>query len=327
MTSRERVISVIERRIPDCVPRTLYGEALGIYNQTTLDLFTQKTGKKPCEVFRMDMRGIPLDGHDFSEEDLARLRNLSTIAEVQDIFDSYPVDTSRSDIKKMRSSIDEIHAAGYPVMVFGKISDVETPFHLRGREQFFEDLGYQEEFLPVLLDRITDIAVHHARMSAETGADIFGIGDDLGSQRSLLISPTLWRELFKPRLKRIVDAVKNAHSNTVFFFHSDGKINEIIPDLIEIGIDILNPIQPEVMDPAEIKREFGKHLVFFGGVSVQHTLPLGTPEDVFNEICLRMETIGKDGGYIMSPSHLLNEDVSWENIVAFFDAADKYGGY
>ena len=327
MSPLERIRTVLNHKIPDKVPRTLYGEAIGYYNQTTLDLFAQKTGEKPSEVFQMDIRGVCLQTPNFSEEDKKQIRNLSTVREVNDIFDSYPVKKCCVAVDKIQPIIDRFHKAGYPVMVVSPVSDAETPFSLRGREQFFMDCGYREEFLPVFLDRITDIAVGNARVAAKVGADIFGIGDDLGSQQGLLISPKTWRELFKPRLKRIIDAVKNTNKETAFFFHSDGKIDEIIPDLIEVGIDILNPIQPEVMNPAEIKRAFGKDLIFWGGISVQYTLPLGKPEDVFNEVKLRMETIGREGGYIMSPSHLINKDVPWENIVAFFEAADKYGRY
>ena len=138
-----------------------------------------------------------------------------------------------------------------------------------------------------------------ARAPALAGADIFGIGDDLGSQRGLLISPALWRELFKPRLKRIVQAVKQPGAATAFFLHTDGQVGEVIPDFIEIGVQILNPIQrqPEVLDPAEMKRLYGQDLIFFGAISVQHTLPFGTPDQVAAEVKLRMETIGAGGGY------------------------------
>ncbi len=327
MTPFERVKAVLSHEIPDRVPRTLYGEAIGTYNQTTLDMFAEKTGRKPSEVFQMDMRGILLRDLDFPEEDRKQMQNLSTVDEVNAIFNAYSVKRPCLEIDDLKLAINKFHKAGYPAMIVSPVSDVETPFALRGREQFFMDLAYQEEFLPVFLDRITDIAVQNAELAAKLGADIFGIGDDLGSQRGLLISPKTWREFFKPRLKRIIDAVKNTNNETAFFFHSDGKIDEIIPDLIEVGVNILNPIQPEVMDPAKIKKDFGKDLIFFGGISVQQTLPFGKPEDIFNEVKLRMETIGKDGGYIMSPSHLVNEDIPWENIAAFFEAADKYGRY
>jgi uroporphyrinogen decarboxylase len=133
--------------------------------------------------------------------------------------------------------------------------------------------------------------------------------------------------LFKPRLKRIITAAKNINPETAFFLHTDGQVSELIPDFIEIGVDILNPIQPEVIDPADVKHRYGSELIFFGAISVQKNLPFGTPQEVAAEVQLRMETIGAGGGYLMTPSHLLNADIPWENIVAFFEAADTYGNY
>ena len=116
--------------------------------------------------------------------------------------------------------------------------------------------------------------------------------------------------------------MENASRGTAFFLHTDGKVDEIIPDSIEIGVDILNPVQPEVMDPATIKELCGDELVFFGGISVQNTLPFGTPQDVANEVKVRTETIGAREGYIMTPSHLINPDTPWGSIVALLEAAE-----
>ena len=143
--------------------------------------------------------------------------------------------------------------------------------------------------------------------------------------------PATWsspvRHIPQPRLKRIIGALKDANRETAFFLHTDGLVTELIPDFIEIGVDILNPIQPEVMDPAQVKRQYGDDLIFFGGISVQRTLPFGTPDDVHDEVKTRMQTIGAGGGYLMTPSHLVNPDIPWENIEAFFAAADQYGNY
>ncbi len=325
MTSRERVLSVLNNQVPDSVPRAIYDVAIGSYNDSTIELFMEKSGKHPSECFRNDIRGkvmMPERNKDFQ-------RTVIEFPEPDDVEKLLtPVITGkRMELNELRNWVAGIHKLGCAAVAISPVSDFETPFSIRGREQFFMDLGYQQEWLPLFLDRVVDGAVADAEIAAKAGADIFGIGDDLGSQRGLLISPDQWRELFKPRLKRIIDAVKNTNPETKFFLHSDGMIIEIIPDLIEIGVDILNPIQPEVMNPAEIKEQFGDKLVFFGAISVQHTLPFGTPEDVFSEVKLRMETIGRNGGYIMTPSHMVNADIPWENIVAFYEAADKYGNY
>ncbi|MDD5596784.1 MAG: uroporphyrinogen decarboxylase family protein [Victivallaceae bacterium] len=326
MSSRERVLAVLNKACPDMVPRALYDVAINTYNESTIAFFKKKTGKHPGECFRQDIRGIrmtPVKGE--NPQIPVRLENPCP-RDIDKLL-SWQISNPRIDFNELKKRVEAIHAIGCAAMAVGMVSDFETAFELRGREQFFIDIACREEWLNFFLDKITDAAVRDAESASRAGADIFGIGDDLGSQKGLLISPVTWRNLFKPRLKRIIDAVHNNSPATRFFLHSDGFIEELIPDFIEIGVDILNPIQPEVMDPAEIKKNYGKKLIFFGAVSVQQTLPLGTPEDVFAEVKLRMETIGCGGGYIMTPSHLLNEDIPWENIAAFFEAADKYGRY
>lgn len=326
MNSLERVRAVLARKIPDAVPRALYDVAIDSYNKTTLEYFQQRCGKHPRDCFRQDLRGVKVMEQPARTPDvLNAIRAIQSVADAQAAMARWR--PPAADIDALRRRVDACHAAGYPAVAVSGISDFETPFGIRGREQFFCDLGYQDEWLPVFLDAITDAAVEQARAAALAGADIFGIGDDLGSQRGLLISPALWRELFKPRLKRIVQAVKQPGANTAFFLHTDGQVGEVIPDFIEIGVQILNPIQPEVLDPAEMKRLYGKDLIFFGAISVQHTLPFGTPDQVAAEVKLRMETIGAGGGYLMTPSHLINADIPWENITAYFDAAERYGRY
>jgi hypothetical protein len=329
MNSLERVRAVLRRQIPDAAPRALYDAAIDRYNDTTLKLFLEKCGKHPRDCFRQDLRGISLG---WDEETKARQKKQApAIREIQNAGQAKKAMAlwrpAPPDVNALRRKINGLHAAGYPAVAVGAVSDFETPFALRGREQFFCDLGYQEEWLSVFLDEITAAAVEQARSAAAAGADIFGIGDDLGSQRGLLISPDDWRALFKPLLKRIIDAAKNTNPETAFFLHTDGQVGEIIPDFIEIGVDILNPIQPEVIDPAKVKSLYGAELIFFGAISVQKTLPFGTPEEVAAEVKLRMETVGANGGYLMTPSHLLNADIPWENIAAFFEAAERYGNY
>ena len=111
------------------------------------------------------------------------------------------------------------------------------------------------------------------------------------------------------------------------FYHSDGDISSIIPELIEIGIDVLNPVQPECLDPAQVKREYGDRLAFWGTISIQRTMPFGTPEDVRQEVRDRVNTVGRSGGLLLAPTHVLEPEVPWENIVALFEAIEEYGKY
>ena len=141
------------------------------------------------------------------------------------------------------------------------------------------------------------------------------------------MSPATWKEWLKDRLKLVIDTAHRENPDVVFVYHSDGDVTEIISELVEVGIDVLNPLQPECMDLGKIKDNFGKQIAFWGGVSVQKTIPFGSPRDVELEVKERIELLGKDGGYLISPSHFIEQEVSLRNVEAFIDAVDKYGSY
>jgi uroporphyrinogen decarboxylase len=141
------------------------------------------------------------------------------------------------------------------------------------------------------------------------------------------MSLPMWRKWFKPRLAKVWAAAKRINPDLLISYHTDGYVEPFIPELIEIGLDVLNPVQPECMDPAEIKSKFGNHLAFFGTIGTQTTLPFGTPDDVRREVKTRIETVGHNGGLVLAPSHLVEPDVPWENLMAFFEAAEQYGNY
>jgi uroporphyrinogen-III decarboxylase len=146
-------------------------------------------------------------------------------------------------------------------------------------------------------------------------------------QDRMIISPQLFREFFKPRYARLFAKWKALNPAVKIAFHSDGNIYPIIPDLIEIGLDILNPVQPKSMDPAKLKKEYGDKLTFWGTVDIQEVLPFGTAEDVANEVKLRVQTVGKGGGLILSPAHNIQCEVPLENILSFYEAAKRFGRY
>jgi uroporphyrinogen decarboxylase len=143
----------------------------------------------------------------------------------------------------------------------------------------------------------------------------------------LLMSPATWRKFLKGRLAGVIAAARKIKPDVLFDYHSDGYVEPLIDDFIEIGIDSLNPVQPECMDPAKLKRRFGRRLSFWGTIGIQHTMPFGTPAEVASEVKLRCETVGKGGGLYLSPTHVLAPEVPHENIRAFVEAAKKYGRY
>jgi uroporphyrinogen-III decarboxylase len=145
------------------------------------------------------------------------------------------------------------------------------------------------------------------------------IGDDVGTQRGMLMSPKHWRKFLKPRMENFIASLKAINPSVKVAYHSDGNIYPIIPELIEIGLDILNPIQPACMDPIKLKKDFGDRLCFWGSIDEQHTLPYGTTEDVQQEVRRRLGTIGINGGLIIGPTHHVQLDTPPENFWAMID--------
>jgi uroporphyrinogen decarboxylase len=147
--------------------------------------------------------------------------------------------------------------------------------------------------------------------------DCVHFGDDWGAQKGLLIGLDMWREFIKPRFKQTCEAAKRA--GLFISHHSCGKVESLFPDLVECGVDVFDPFQPEVMDILQLRQHYRNQLAFWGGLSVQQTLPHGTPEDVRRESRRLLQELGPGGGYIISPSHSITGDVPVENILAFLD--------
>ena len=203
----------------------------------------------------------------------------------------------------------------------------EIAWYLRGMENFMMDLVINREFAEVLLDKIMNLRIGMAEKYARHGIDILMLGDDVSTQLAMMMDPGLWREVLKPRLAKVISAAKGIRKEILIFYHGDGNLQAIIPDLIEIGVDILNPVQPECMDPVLIKKQYGGRLSFWGTIGTQTTLPFGTPDDVEKIVKQNIETIGAGGGLLLAPTHVIEPDVPWENIEAFINAVKKYGSY
>lgn len=196
----------------------------------------------------------------------------------------------------------------------------ETAWALRGYEQMLVDLALN----PDLADAVMEIPYQYhltaAKKLTEMGVDMIWLGDDIGAQEAMIISPRMWRKFLKPRMANLISELKAINPQVKVAYHSDGSIYPIIPDLIEIGLDVLNPIQPASMDPAKLKRDYGDKLCFWGSIDEQHTLPFGTPADVRKEVQTRLETIGKNGGLIIGPTHHVQLDTPMQNFWAMVNA-------
>ena len=208
----------------------------------------------------------------------------------------------------------------------------EQGWALRGFENFYMDLVAEPEFADALMQAVADYQIAlYEHVLAEVGpyVDVVMVAEDLGSQDGPLISPDTYRRMIKPVEKRIWQFIKSK-TNARLFLHSCGSVRRFIPDLIELGVDILNPIQVAAaeMDPAELKREYGKDLTFWGGgCDTQRVLTFGTPDDVEREVRQRIRELGPGGGFVFNQIHNIQPGVPAENIVRMFETVLTHGGY
>ncbi len=240
-----------------------------------------------------------------------------------DDFDSYrhpdPDAPGRYDILDRQVAK---YGNAYPILVDISPVAFEAVYSLFGIEETMMALAAEPEKLKSLFERHIDYTLAVAGRCLDHGADIIWTGDDWGTQQSMLISPDMWRAEIKPMVARMWKGIKEHNPKAIIAHHSCGAIAPIIPDLIEMGLDILNPIQPNVpgMDPARLKHDFGATLSFLGGIDTQRLLREGSPEEVRKTA---EETIGLFGtGYILSPAHRLH-DAPFENVRALFHAAGR----
>lgn len=202
---------------------------------------------------------------------------------------------------------------------------------LRGMENFFADLIVNKEFATELMDRVLSFHMKfYERYLEEVGEfiDIVQTADDLGTQEGPFISPKMYREMIKPREKQFMQSIKN-RTEAKIWYHCDGAMSVFIDDLVEIGVDLLNPIQASAkgMDPLAIKKTYGGRLAFHGAIDQQRVLSKGTVDDVTAEVKLRIAQLGPGGGYILAACHSIPPEVSGENVITMFRAARKFGVY
>lgn len=361
MNHKERFLAAVNLKEPDCVPifanltpqvAEKLGKKMGLpyeaedsflstrisHTEILLALGNDAVGIGACRDLATPTVSIG-DGRlkdefniiyeKFGFYDEAVLRPLANVETIKDL-DAYqlpnPLAAGRFDLaEKMitRYKDDYAMVGDLEATIF------ELAWNLVGMEKFLMDMAMEEDYIGELLDRVAAFNTAIGVRLIELGADVIWMGDDFGTQLGMMISPNSYRKVFKPLQKKVIETFKKTNPNIKIAYHSCGSIVPIIEDLIEIGVDILNPIQPQAtgMDLALFKKKYGEHIAFFGGLDVQGVLPHGTPVQVEEEVKQRIKAAGKGGGFILAPAHNIQPDTSLENIYAMYEAVKKYGRY
>jgi uroporphyrinogen decarboxylase len=329
MTPRERVIAAVEHRQPDAVPYHVTftapaREALARYYGDPD--FESELGN--ClTVLRTRMPYRDVEGMPGVQEDEFGVRwdrsvdtDIGTVCNTAVSRDtlttcSFPDPCDPRRFAHFPSALE--NRGNRFVLASLAFTMFERAWTLAGMETvlmaMIDDPGFADE----LFDRILAFDLELVRKALSYDIDGMRFGDDWGQQRGLIMGPTLWRKYILPRVSQLYGLVKSRGKRV--FIHCCGQVEELFPDLIEAGVDVFNPFQPEVMDVESVKKRYGSSLTFFGGISTQKTLPYGTEAQVREETRRLIQRVGKQGGYIAAPAHDIPKDAKPENVAAMIE--------
>jgi uroporphyrinogen decarboxylase len=342
MDSRERVLTALAHRQPDRTPRDFWAE------EPTWNRLCQHLG---CQDRERILRQLGIDLRHFNAEtppDQALPQDVhQNFWGERFIYRETGWGPMREDIPGALASaqtLDELKAFAWPTpdafdysglkdlarrhadcaLVYGFADVWQRPALVRGWEQMFVDMAERPDWAHFLCGKFTEFYLEDYARAAEATQgriDLFLLISDLGCQRGPLISPAMFREFVAPYLKRMIDQIHRLGARVLY--HSCGGIRAFIPELIRLGIDVLDPLQPTDpgMSPERLKADFGGQLCFHGGIDVQHLLPRASQDEVKHEVRRYCQTLGRSGGYVLGPTHFFQPDVPPENIVAVYQEA------
>jgi len=349
VTPRERVLTAIARGRPDRIPATLgfrphqidgrRDDALA--RDLGLDVwFAEFSPSKNDEEFAGYLRGLPADvevgapGLVRSYVEWGYLPNVvevNPLGKAESVEDlarhRFPDFSSDERYAELAERVAAAHAAGYPIAagpprLGGEL--FETAYRLRGFQQFMADLAGNPALADYLLDQLEAIMRQNVAVLARAGIDILVIDDDVGMPTGLILSPAAWRQHFRPRLARIIQTARALQPDLRVLYHSDGDYSSIVLDLIAVGVDALNPLQPDHMDPLEIKRRHGGRAAIWGAVGSQGLFGQGSPGDIREEVRRRIADLGPDA-FVAAPAYDVDFDLRLENVEAFASAVHEFG--
>lgn len=254
-----------------------------------------------------------------------RLPSMAGMTAVEEV-DAYPYPDPTVDFDWARVASDIAAVQGQGLAAVCQMQD--TLFHIawqmRGMDNLFVDMMTDLDMADCLLDHVAAVRVHMARKYAALGADVLFLGDDIATQRGMLMQPDLWRSQIKARFPAIIRAAREERPDILIAYHSCGNVTEVVEDLVELGVDILNPIQPECMDPFALKKRFGDRLSFWGGVGTQSLLPFESAQAVYDACQALLKTMSQGGGFVLAPAHMVEPEVPWANIEAMRTAVEDF---
>ena len=348
MNSRQRVKEALLCRKPDRIPT-----ALGFFDQALAAI----APKAPEDYFDLDIRYVefdPPDDQDTFRRYLDRLpqdihvgnqaqlrtyhewqyhpergtaRPLSNVRSLKELVRYVLPDLSNpTRYAGLSRQVQRWHArgfavAGMPPHLGGEL--FEAAWRLRGFENFMIDLVDRTEMADYLLDQLTSMLIENALILAKAGVDILLLDDDVAMPTGLMISPATWRRHFKGRLARVINIAREESPDLLIFYHCDGDFTQLIPDLVDIGVNVINPVQPDCMDAAAIRREFGDRLAMWGTVGSARLWDWGTPDQVRSEVRRCIQALGPEG-LLLAPAYDI-DFAPFENIVAFMETVDEFG--
>ncbi|MGD9495386.1 MAG: uroporphyrinogen decarboxylase family protein [Armatimonadota bacterium] len=279
------------------------------------------------------VRRMPKEGGLYYDMCAHPLVGVETMAEVEAY--AWPDPLASVDLDAMERACREIRRSGDYALIVGGFGAglLELLLWLQGYDQGYVNLLANEAVTEAILDQVLRLKIIYAEAVLERVgpyADIFYNGDDLGHQDRPMIRREWFDRILRPRYEQYHEAIRRHAPHVKLFFHSCGSVVELLPDVIETGIDILNPVQVSAAgmgDTAALKRDFGADLVFWGGIDTQRVLPHGSPQDVRDEVKRRIDDLAPGGGYVLNCVHNIQADVPVENILAIVEALDEFGWY
>jgi uroporphyrinogen decarboxylase len=349
MTPRERWLAVLNHQVPDRVPTDYWG--VEEMTRTLLEHFRTDSERELWERLHVDkVHGVDAEyvGPAIPEgENLWGVRRREiAYADGAGIYEE-PVNHPWAEyetVEELEAAVtwptadwwdyesvpDQIREIGDYPRRGGGSEPFLTYCELRGMEQAYMDLVINPELAHHCMDKLYDLSYQRTLRLLEAAGgeiDVIYVAEDMGSQSSLLFSPQQIEEFFVPGFRRMIDLGHSAGAKV--FHHSDGSVREIIPRMVELGINVLNPIQwrCDGIDRAELKASFGDRLVFHGAMDNQQTLPFGTPDEVAREVAENIDLLAKGGGYVLAPCHNIQSITPVENIITMYETAREAGRY